>query len=71
MNDFFFGNIFNLFDISKLMEFMKVLAVLTLVLVTSLALDPKKGVGCPDSCNNITLQNLGVSWYYNWNNYTN
>ena len=36
-----------------------------------MALDPKKGVGCSDTCHNITLQNLGVTWYYNWNNYTN
>lgn len=52
-------------------ELMKILAVLTLMLVTCIAVDSKKGVGCPDSCNNITLQRLNVSWYYNWNNYTN
>jgi hypothetical protein len=53
------------------MKFIKVWAVLAFVVVKCMALDPKKGIGCPDSCNNITLQNLGVSWYYNWNNYTN
>ncbi len=50
---------------------MKNLAIIALLVFYSLALDPKKGVGCPDSCTNPTLAGLDVSWYYNWNSYTN
>lgn len=43
----------------------KLILLFALVLLAS-AGDPKKGIGCADGCNENTLRNLGVNWYYNW-----